>query len=77
MTKKDIGKYIKYLREERYKATQADFATKIGWDRTYLSRVENGKQNITIENILCFCEAIDINVGNFFKEIEKRGNVRK
>ena len=42
------------LKEERKKAkmTQSELAEKIGTKKSYISRIENGKDNITIETLI-------------------------
>ena len=61
----DIGSRIKFLRKERG-FTQIQFAEICGFDRTYLSRVEKGRQNITMETFLLICEKLKISPKNFF-----------
>lgn len=39
------------------------------WDEdiwTYLSRVESGKQNLTVETLIRICECLDITLKEFF-----------
>jgi len=47
MLVKEVGLRIQDLRKAKLNMTQAEFARKLGWDRTFLSRVERGVQNIT------------------------------
>lgn len=47
--------------------SQDELSSKIGWDRTYLSRIESGKQNITIENLYTVCNALGVTLSEFFK----------
>lgn len=61
----DIGFRIKSLRQERG-LTQSEFAKACGFDRTYLSRVEKGKQNITMETFLLICSQLQITPDEFF-----------
>ena len=42
-----IGYRIKELRMMKLGLTQEEFAEMLDFDRTYLSRIESGKQNIT------------------------------
>lgn len=46
--------------------SQEQLADIIGWDRTYISRVESGKQNITIENLNEICNALGVTLNEFF-----------
>lgn len=45
-----FGRTIKTIRVDR-KISQEKFALSIGLDRTYYSSVENGKRNISLNNI--------------------------
>lgn len=62
---KSIGTRIKCLRKEK-KLTQEDFSKLCDFDRTYLSRVENGKQNITMDNFLLICQKLSVTPKEFF-----------
>ena len=46
-----IGQRIRELRISKTNMSQEDFASKIGMDRTYLSKAESGKQNLTMESL--------------------------
>lgn len=79
MQKEMIGQRIKELRISKTNLSQEDFAKKIGVDRTYLSKVENGKQNLTMESISLICSGLNISLNEFFSpfvDIE-RGNYEK
>lgn len=45
--------------------SQEELALIIGCDRAYISRVESGKQNITIDNLNEICNALDISLKFF------------
>lgn len=64
--KEKIGQRIKEIRMFDLKISQDELASKIGWDRTFLSRVESGKQNITIENLNILCNALNLTLSDFF-----------
>lgn len=66
MLKNAIGKRIKELRIITNDYSQEQLADIIGWDRTYISRVESGKQNITIENLNEICNALGVTLNEFF-----------
>ena len=62
-----IGNRIKFLRINYTNYSQEDFAKKLGFNRSYLSRVESGKQNITIENLILICEkGLKVSLNDFF-----------
>lgn len=72
MLKENIGKRVKELRLIKLGISQYDFAKKINLDRTYLSRVESGKQNITIEKINEICLGLNITLSEFFSVFNDR-----
>lgn len=51
MTLKTIGNRIKEIRTERTYLSQEELAIKLGYDRTYMSRVESGRQNVASQII--------------------------
>lgn len=67
-----IGKRIKELRIKKLNMTQDDFAKTLGVDRTYLSRVESGKQNITIKTLVFICDKLDVSLNEFFSSFDKK-----
>ena len=67
MLVKEVGLRIRVLRKEKLNMTQAEFARKLGWDRTFLSRVERGVQNITLETFEKICEGLGVSVQEFFE----------
>lgn len=67
MLKQAIGKRIKELRIIKKDMSQEEFSDLIGCDRTYISRIESGKQNVTIENLNQICNALGITLNDFFK----------
>lgn len=46
--------------------TQEQFAKLLGYDRTFLARIESGKQNITLETLKKICDGLDVTVKEFF-----------
>lgn len=61
-----IGNRIKELRINKLNMTQEDFAKVLGVDRTYLSRIESGKQNITVNTLVFICEKLGVSLSEFF-----------
>lgn len=72
MLKNAIGKRIKELRIITKDYSQAELAKLIGCNRAYLSRVESGKQNITIESLNQICNALNITFCDFFKPFDSK-----
>ncbi len=52
-----IGSNIRRLRSER-ELSQQELAAEAGINRAYLSTVENGKRNISIDNIIAIANAL-------------------
>ena len=72
MIRQEIGERIRTLRKTKAKLSQEEFACKIGADRTYISRLECGKQNITIENLEVVCNGLDVTLKDFFSTFSGR-----
>lgn len=68
----EIGKKIQALRKETG-LSQEKFALKIGMDRTYLASVEAGKRNISIKNLKKITDGLNIQLSEFFQQIEHKG----
>lgn len=66
MNLKDIGYRIKFIRINKMNYSQEDFAKLLGLDKTYICRVENGKQNLTVENLIRICEGLNVSLSDFF-----------
>lgn len=62
---KKFGKRVKQLRMEK-KLSQEDLAIDANVDRGYLSSLENGKSNITIENMQKILSALTVTFNEFF-----------
>ena len=62
---KAVGDRVRKLRTGRHISQEA-FAKQLGYDRTYLSRVESGKQNITIGTLKRICDGLGVTVKEFF-----------
>lgn len=68
MIKEKLGLRIKEIRMNTLKLTQEELSTILGWDRSFLSRVESGKQNLTIENLNYLCNKMNITLRYFFDD---------
>ncbi len=62
-----IGLRIKQLRAEN-QISQEVLSLLSGLDQSYLSGVENGKRNISVENIEKITQAMNISVLEFFND---------
>ena len=71
MIRLKIGDRVKELRISKQYMNQEEFSKKLGWDKAYLSRVESGKQNITIDNLVVICNGLGITLSDFFSTFDK------
>ena len=60
-----IGSRLAFLRKEKG-ISQVKLAELTEFDRTYLSRVEHGKQNVTITTLIFICDCLGITLKEFF-----------
>ena len=69
MKKPILIKFAKRVREERkkLKLSQEEFASKIGFHRTYVGMIERGERNITLCNIEKIAKAIHIRISTLLK----------
>lgn len=63
------GKAVRKLRIKQ-NISQEDFADKCGLHRTYISDVELGKRNVSLENIERISNAFGMSLSDFFKELQ-------
>lgn len=64
--KEIFGNKVRELRN-KIGVSQEKFALQIDMDRTYLASVENGKRNISIENIYKIAKGLGITMETLFK----------
>jgi transcriptional regulator with XRE-family HTH domain len=62
---KNFGNRIRELRKIRG-LSQEDFSFECGLDRTYVSQVEQGKRNISLQNIKAMADALDVPISALF-----------
>ena len=55
--------------------SQESFADLCGLHRTYISDVELGKRNISIENIEKVANALGVRISEIFEEVEKNESI--
>lgn len=65
--KMTFGKRLRELRETKG-MSQELLAHEAGLDRTYISSVERGKRNISLENIERLASALEVDIKDFFKD---------
>ena len=64
-----FGKIVRKLRTERG-ISQEDFAELCELHRTYISDIELGKRNISLENIARIANALDMPISELFLEVD-------
>jgi regulatory protein munI len=62
------GNAVRKLRTKN-NISQEDFADKCNLHRTYISDIELGKRNVSLENIERIACALNISLSDFFKEV--------
>ena len=65
-----VGKTIIKLRKEQ-RMSQETFAYESGIDRRYMSDIENGKRNISLDILERVADKLGIKLSEFFLEVDK------
>jgi transcriptional regulator with XRE-family HTH domain len=65
--KQKVGERIKYLRNDK-NISQEEMANTAGMARGFISGVETGKRNITVETLGKILEVLEINYADFFND---------
>jgi transcriptional regulator with XRE-family HTH domain len=63
---KKLGENIKRIRTAK-KMTQGDLCRKLKLDRAYMSNIESGNKNPTLETLTKLAKALDISVSEILK----------
>lgn len=63
-----IGQRIRELRKE-LNLSQEGLAYKAEVDRTYVTDVENGRRNVSVEILEKLISALDVSIADFFNHI--------
>lgn len=66
MIRKLVGYRIKELRINNANMTQEAFAKILKCSRTYLSKIESGKQNLTLDSLDRICKLLNVSLKEFF-----------
>lgn len=66
-----FGCAIRKIRLERH-MSQEQLADMCGLHRTYISDVELGKRNVSLENISKMALAFEMSITDLFSEVEKK-----
>ena len=62
-----IGECIRELREEK-ELTQLQLAKKIKMDRTFITHLEKGRRNLSVQSLAKILKGLDTTFANFFQE---------
>lgn len=68
MDKNDFGRFVKRERKQGGRLSQKKVAALIGSDPTTISRIENGKRNLSLDFILKLANAIRVEPHRFFSD---------
>lgn len=63
-----FGEAVRKLRQER-QISQEEFADLCGLHRTYISDIELGKRNVSLENIEKIAVALGVSISDLFRGI--------
>ena len=63
----NIGLNIRKYRKQM-KLSQVDLAVEVGIDRSYLSEIENGRGNPSVNILYAISDSLDIKVADLFME---------
>lgn len=66
--KKKFWERIKELRKKKW-LSQEEFAIKAGLHRTYISDIERGEKNLSLENIEKIANALQVKIIDLFHNI--------
>lgn len=66
---KKLGQRIKEIRESK-ELSQLDVASICDYDKTTISRIENGRTNITLKTLLTLALAMEVDISQLFESGE-------
>lgn len=68
------GKAVRTIRQTK-KISQEELAELCGLHRTYISDIELGKRNVSLENIDKIAHALQVKKSELFVEVEKHESI--
>ena len=68
------GHTVRSIRQNR-KISQEELADLCGLHRTYISDVELGKRNVSLENIEKIASALGVSISEIFVEVERNESI--
>ena len=72
MKKQILTRFGERVRQRRIESgmSQEELAARAGVHRTYIGMIERAEKNITLENIERVCKALNVSLGDFFRDFE-------
>ena len=72
-----VVRFGKAIRTIRHQAgiSQEELAERCGLHRTYVSDVELGKRNVSLENIERFSRSLNVSLTDLFAEVDKNEGI--
>lgn len=67
---KNIGNNIRQTRKDK-QISQIDLAVMVGIDRAYLSEIENGHANLSINILYAIADALNTDITQFFSKTKE------
>lgn len=71
---RNFGHTVRNIRISRG-ISQETFADKCELHRTYISDIELGKRNVSLENIEKISSALNLSISDLFREVEKNASI--
>jgi len=77
MVKSVFTKPYKMYREQLRKArvdsglSQEDLAKRLGWDQTYVSKIERGVRRVDVVELIGICEALRLDAADFVRQLQQ------
>lgn len=68
---KRFGRLVRHLRQEKG-YSQEDFSFRVGLHQTYISSVERGERNVTIETADRIARSLDTTLADLFGQLERK-----
>jgi len=66
--------FREYLQEARVNAglSQDELAKKMGWDQTYVSKIECGVRRVDVVELIGICEVLGLDSSRFVQELHRK-----
>lgn len=71
--KRTLGQNVRRIRHEAG-ISQEELADRAELHRTYISSIERGERNVSVENIFAIADALDVPPGDLLRPIPAKGS---